>query len=261
MLPFIYKHIKTSKGLIKITRDRIVSFLFPGTCVACSKRIGGKQFLCSACQQTFSFLSLDNVCRTCLSSVPGDAGLCGSCLNTSPAYEKLISCCSYSGEIRAGINRFKFHDCPDMSVPFGRMMCARLDELGVSHFDAVVPVPLSRKRFIERGFNQAELLAKRIASHFNVPCFTDVLKKPKETQRQSELHRDEREKNVRGAYALENGERVRDKCVLLVDDVFTTGATLRETARILSCTTLSVIACTIARTEDRFFEREFPLQK
>lgn len=241
-------------------QDHIVSFLFPGTCVLCSKRVSRKRFLCSACEQNFSFLTTDNVCKTCLSFVPNGADLCGNCLCASPAYTRLISCRPYSGAIRAGINRFKFHDRPDMSVPFSRMMCARLDELGVSHFDAVVPVPLSRQRFIERGFNQAELLATKIASHFDVPCFTDVLKKTRETKRQSELRRDEREENVRGAYALENDERVYEKHVLLIDDVFTSGATIRETARVLSQVTASVTACTIARAEALFFEQEFPLQ-
>ena len=100
-------------------------------------------------------------------------------------------------------------------------------------FDIVVPVPLHRKRLRERGFNQAFLLARELSRHIGVPCEKKMLKKEKPTVPQVLLSGPDREKGVRGAFRIREEDQVAGRSILLVDDVYTTGATVNECSRVL----------------------------
>ena len=103
---------------------------------------------------------------------------------------------------------------------------------GQPSIDAVVPVPLHKERERERGFNQAELLAGVVANRFHRPVLRKALARTRRTSPQAGKPR-ERTRNVRGAFAVGNPETVKDRTLLLVDDVFTTGATVNECAKVL----------------------------
>lgn len=229
--------------------DKILSFLFPNPCVVCQKPAGRNRFVCTACEKSFSLLRPAAVCKTCLAPVPADAEVCGRCLKNNPAYDRLVACASYQGILRNSLHRYKFGSRSDLHASFAQMMCSQILSFGCTDFDAVVPVPLSEERLRERGFNQSELLAKDIAKRFHVPCVSNALKKCRNTKRQSELHENQRSKNVLGAFALSSPDAVRGKKVLLVDDIFTTGATMREAAKTLSAVSKSVTACVLAKTD------------
>jgi ComF family protein len=98
----------------------------------------------------------------------------------------------------------------------------------------LVPVPLSKKKLRWRGFNQAEEIAKELANFLKIPLISDCLIKTKETKDQVELSEKERKENVKGAFYIKNKEKIAGKNVLLVDDVFTTGATMEEAAKVLN---------------------------
>jgi ComF family protein len=102
-----------------------------------------------------------------------------------------------------------------------------------SDVDAIIPVPLHPKREVERGFNQASLLAGELARLKGIPCLDRCLVKTKNTVPQTTLAGLDREKNIRGAYSVRKAAAVRGKVILLVDDVFTTGSTLGECSSIL----------------------------
>jgi competence protein ComFC len=97
----------------------------------------------------------------------------------------------------------------------------------------LMPIPLSKKKLKWRGFNQAEEIAKELAEFFKIPLISDCLFKMRETKDQVELSEKERKENVKGAFFVKNKEKIAGKNILLVDDVFTTGATLEEAARVL----------------------------
>lgn len=112
----------------------------------------------------------------------------------------------------------------------------------------LIPVPLTKKRLRERGFNQAEEIAKELSSFWKIPLANDILFKIKETLPQVGLSKEEREKNVKGVFATRSGNLIKDKTILLLDDVFTTGATLEEAARVLKgAGAREVWAVTVAR--------------
>lgn len=135
-----------------------------------------------------------------------------------------------------------------MHASYAWLMCMQLSVFGCTDFDIVVPVPLSKERLYERGFNQAELLAKDIAKQFHMPCVTNALKKRKNTKRQSELSMEQRNRNVRDAFVLDRADAIYKKHVLLIDDIFTTGATVREASAVLSCAAETITVCTVAKT-------------
>jgi len=101
------------------------------------------------------------------------------------------------------------------------------------HLDLVVPVPLHRRKFKERGFNQTEFLAKIIAKHFNLKLVKDNLKRIKSTQTQAKLSKKERAENIKKAFLVKDPDKFQGKSILLVDDVYTTGTTVKEIAKIL----------------------------
>lgn len=97
----------------------------------------------------------------------------------------------------------------------------------------LIPVPLDIRRLKSRGYNQSELLANEVAKTLKIPVLADVLIKIKATEPQMELKKEEREKNLRGAFIIKNPERISGKKVFLVDDVYTTGSTMSECANVL----------------------------
>jgi ComF family protein len=99
--------------------------------------------------------------------------------------------------------------------------------------DLIIPVPLHPKRLRWRGFNQSLLLARRVSHMYQVPIDPFLLYRNRETPPQTQLTEDERRKNVRGAFAIASGEALKEKNVLLVDDVYTSGATVNECCRVL----------------------------
>ena len=229
--------------------DKILSLLFPTPCAVCQKPAGRNRFVCSSCKEHLTLLKPGALCKTCLAPLPSGAELCGRCLKNNPAYDRLVACVPYQGKLRTSLHRYKFGGRSDLHTSFAMMMCAQLLSFGCTDFDVVVPIPLSKERLRERGFNQAELIAKDIAKQFHVPCVSNALKKCWDTERQSELNIHQRSKNIRGAFALSNPDAVRGKNVLLVDDIFTTGATMREAAKTLSAVSKSVTACVLAKTD------------
>lgn len=229
--------------------DKILSFLFPSPCVVCQKPAGRNRFVCNSCKEHLTLLKPGAFCKTCLAPLPSGAELCGKCLSNSPAYGQLVACVSYQGILRNSLHRYKFGGRSDLHTSFAMMMCAQLLSFGCTDFDVVVPTPLSKERLRERGFNQAELIAKDIAKQFHAPCVSNALKKCRDTERQSELDMHQRDRNVRRAFALSSPDAVRGKKVLLVDDIFTTGATMREAAKTLSAVSKSVTACVLAKTD------------
>ncbi|WP_249313509.1 ComF family protein [Congzhengia minquanensis] len=231
--------------------DKILSFLFPSPCVVCQKPAGRNRFVCNSCKEHLTLLKPGAFCKTCFAPLPSGAELCGKCLSNSPAYGQLVACVSYQGILRNSLHRYKFGGRSDLHTSFAMMMCAQLLSFGCTDFDVVVPTPLSNERLRERGFNQAELIAKDIAKQFHAPCVSNALKKCRDTERQSELDMHQRDRNVRGAFALSSPDAVREKKVLLVDDIFTTGATMREAAKTLSAVSKSVTACVLAKTDIR----------
>lgn len=227
---------------------KFLSFLFPNPCIICCRPAGRNRYVCDRCKQVPIYIGRNSLCLTCLSPIAEGETHCGNCILKPPKYKKLVSAVEYNGEIRRSLHRYKFRGRSDLHSAFSRLLIERLISDNATDFDTVVPVPLSKERYKERGYNQSALIARDIASHFSVPCVETALIRKKHTLPQSSLGYQYRDYNVRGAFFLQNPTEIKGQHVLLVDDIFTTGATVRDTARALKKATDRITVCTIAKT-------------
>lgn len=221
-----------------------LDFLFPKLCIGC--KINGA-YLCSKCLSSCENVAL--ICPVCFES-----SLNGSTHKSCKNLEKLdglISCKLYDSVVGRAIGIFKYSFAFDMTKEIGEILVSNINirEL-ITNSDILTFVPIHRKRFNWRGFNQSQLLAKYVSFKFKNILFMPVVRKTKSSKPQAKLSKKERERNISGLFAVINeaGLKFRDKKVVIVDDVFTTGATLHEIAKILKQNgAKSVWGITVAR--------------
>ena len=209
--------------------ESLASLLFPPHCAFCGKV--GVQGVCPACEKTLPY------CKTPLH----ERAEIGACL--APL--------RYEGAVRDALLSYKFHGSQSRCTGFGDILAQAAAEHFGGQFDLVTYVPVSKKRRKERGYDQSYLLARETCRHWDtVPAA--LLQKTKDNPAQSSLSsREERQKNVAGAYAAVNEEKIRGARILLIDDILTTGATLREAARVLRAAgAQSVICATLAAADE-----------
>ena len=213
--------------------DYILSLIYPPKCVFCGTVID-KSDICEECEKTLPYTKGDSIYQK------------------FPFVDKCISPLYYKDYVRRAVLRFKFAGCSCYSRRLGGIMseCAE-NNLDCGSIDMVSCIPLSRKRMHDRGYNQAELLAKEISKKVGVE-YLPTLKKIRHNTAQSTIKDSkQRAANVIGAYRVIDAEEVRGKYILLVDDVVTTGSTVSECARILKKSGAKAVYCvTLARRED-----------
>lgn len=224
----------------------VLPFFFPNACVVCNKPVERKRYVCRSCESDLYYIGRNSRCKTCLTPVPEGETICGGCIVHPPHFEALVSCVFFRGAVRTSLHRYKFRNRPDLHSSFSRMLIDRLFDAGCTDFDVVVPIPLSKERFAERGYNQSALIAKDVASHYGAIYNKEAIFRNRDTLRQSDLAHAYRAGNVRGAFSPRNLEGLSGKHVLLVDDIFTTGATLQEASRVLAKSGCRITACTIS---------------
>ena len=182
--------------------------------------------------------------------------LCGLCRRAQPPFVKAAAYGSYEGGLRELIHLLKYNGVRPAANVLGRMLAEAISHLESALGEGplvVVPVPLHFRKLRQRGFNQSELIAraalKLLTPRERYHLATTVLQRLRETQSQIGLSRHQRRENMRGAFAVTQPEDVLNKPVLLVDDVFTTGTTASECARVLRRAGASkVYVATVART-------------
>ena len=185
----------------------------------------------------------------------GDA-LCGLCQRVQPPFQKALAYGSYDGGLRDLIHLLKYQQVRPAAGVLGRMLAEAIGKLeaGIPQGTiAVVPVPLYARKQAQRGFNQAELIArialKQLARPQRFQLCAEVLERRRETVSQIGLTGHQRRENLRGAFAVPNPGTMAGRQVVLVDDVFTTGTTVSECARVLRrAGAAGVWVATVART-------------
>ena len=140
----------------------------------------------------------------------------------------------YEGKIRDTILSYKFNEKSYIYETFVNFLKNNKKMIGqIKKYDIIIPVPISKKRIKNRGYNQSALLARKIASTFQIKYDENILKKIKDNSPQSELNKEDRFINVQNVYKLKRKDNIKNKKVLLVDDIFTTGNTVNECSKIL----------------------------
>jgi ComF family protein len=167
-----------------------------------------------------------------------------------PAFSVHRSCGQYAGKLKDLIILYKYRGFSVLGSPLAEFIDRSLgrEECLWWETNALIPVPLHSEKEKERGFNQAQILARELARRKQLPLFEGQLVKVKRTIPQTSLEAKERKKNLKGAFEVKNREKIEGKIVLLVDDVFTTGSTLQECSLMLrKAGALEVRALTVAQ--------------
>ncbi len=202
-------------------------------CLLCDEPCEGHP-LCGACEAELPWL--DGQCSICALPLPSRGLVCGECLKRPPSYDHVEVPWRFAFPVDALITRFKHQ----ARWPFGRLLGERLAHHlehafadGLPRPDALLPVPLARRRLRQRGFNQARMLADWLGRGLAIPVEADTLQRLVDTPPQQQLDAATRRRNLRQAFALSATARVEDRHLALVDDVLTTGATAEALARLL----------------------------
>lgn len=213
---------------------RLLDFFLPKVCLFCGAlaAAGSEHALCSDCEAAIDWVG-SPLCPRCgkiYAARDGADHLCGPCQTEPPPFAQARAAAVYEGQVAGAIKKFKYGRRMDM-LPVMRQWlkqpaCREL----VEKADLLVPVPLHTRRLKERGFNQALLLAQAFPEK---PLAREALIRVRHTLPQTGLNPKERRENVRKAFAVPRPEEVKGKHILMVDDVYTTGATVRECARVL----------------------------
>ena len=206
----------------------ILDFIFPIECLHCGVE---DEFLCDHC---FNKIELRNLkqCPLCNKEQVNDS-LCANCKSNS-FLDEVVICADYENEIlQQTIHYYKYKYVKNLQTALGQIMTNKFSKVKFPKNLIIIPTPLHKCRQLERGFNQAELLANIISKHFKLPVINNILWRKKNIQHQADLNKKQRLKNIQNCFAIKNADLIKNKEILLIDDVITTGATLNEQAKLL----------------------------
>jgi ComF family protein len=204
----------------------ILNLLFPSQCPLCFSHSDNHSHnpICSKCWSTIARYE-GPACSICgLPTVSIYTSICAECLAKKPPFSKINCYGIYDGALKESIHLLKFQGVKRLAKPLSELLVTQCS----NDYDAVVPVPLHIKKLKEREFNQTALLGRFLSRSINKPLLLAALIKTRETELQTAVSGKERRANLRGAFSI--SQDISGMRLLLVDDVITTGATVRECA-------------------------------
>lgn len=236
---------------ILTTYKNAMEFTFPHTCICCDKSIEKEKIFCDDCFSKIPFVE-GNLCYRCgrkLNLLPiNEKMLCADCLNKRPIYDKARAAFQYNTVSKSCILKFKNTGRMDYKKQF----VALLEQAGKDLFpdtDIIMPVPLHWRRKVSRGYNQAGVIGKALSKKIKIPYTDKILIRSRHTPKQEKKTNKERHKNVKNAFMVKKPRKIKNKTVLLIDDVLTTGATVNTCAKELKkAGAQTVFVLTIAHT-------------
>lgn len=241
----------------------LANLFFPAQCRICRELLPGitRVPVCQECWGKIEPTGATGQCSLCGLPVEGDLAAlpqfrCGDCVRHPPSFDLARSYGVYGGPLRELVHLLKYQGMTPLAGPLGERMAEAAQRVecreAFATSEGVVPMPLDAVRRRQRGYNQAELLAREVARRLSLPLFADACQRVRATATQAGLTRPQRRANVQGAFAA-NPKVVADRTVILVDDVMTTGATLSACSRALFQAGAARILClTLARTAEPF---------
>ena len=222
---------------MSILKD-IINFFLPPRCINCGKILADEDGLCADCFNEVTFIS-DPHCKCCGLPFPDSVGvnknlLCPMCVNdTKKLFRYSRSAIKYETLSKNMILAFKFMDKTENAKVFAKWLKMAGSDIFSAGADVLIPVPLHYKRLVKRRYNQSALLATELSKLVLIETDFKSLVKHKSTKPQVSYSGKARIKNIKNAFMVKYPENIKDKRVVLIDDVQTTGSTLKECAKVL----------------------------
>lgn len=193
--------------------NSVLDYFFPPICGMCGEI--NENYICNNCYENIKKI------KKCVINEYNNRN-----------FSKHLYIFRYEGIIRNKIIEYKFEDKGYLYKMFAKIIFSDKKTCNfIKKYDVIIPVPISKKRKKKRGYNQSELVANELAQKLNQDIWTDIIIKKKDNKPQSELNKLERIKNVEDIYEINKPIEVKNKKVLLLDDIYTTGSTVNEIAR------------------------------
>lgn len=203
-------------------------------CLLCDEPAEQPQAICAACEAELPWL--DERCRVCALPLPMRGLVCGQCSRRRPAFEQVEVPWHYGFPLDALITRFKHQ----RQWPVGRLLAQLLGNWlnhrfaeGLARPSLLLPVPMGRQRLRQRGYNQAQMLARWLSRQLAIPCADHLLSRTRDTPAQQGLSARARQRNLKAAFSVQPTAALQGQHLALVDDVLTTGATAQALAALL----------------------------
>lgn len=204
--------------ILKI-QEKILNLIYPQTCGICGK---------------LSPNSLCNKCEIELKKQTENQIINNGAEIKDKYFNELMYIFKYEGQIRKLILDYKFNEKSYIYLTFVNFLLKNKKIFeNIKNYDTIIPVPISKKRQKARGYNQSLLIAKEISNQTNLELVNNCLIKTKNIIEQSKLNKEDRMQNIQGAYKLKNKQLIKNKKILVIDDIYTTGSTVNECSKIL----------------------------
>lgn len=230
---------KKISEIINKVYENTLDLIYPRHCPVCNKIVippGGK--ICNKCVEKIDFIK-EPRCKKCGKQIEEmDRELCYDCKNKSHKFKTGIALVNHSGEIKKSIYSIKYNNKREYVDFFVEEIVKKYEE-EIKFWDAelIVAVPLHKRKLLKRGFNQAEVIAKRLSKKTGIPYCKNYLLRVKNTRAQKELNDVGRKKNLKGAFKI-NSKKSKHfqemfKKIIIVDDIYTTGSTIDACSEVL----------------------------
>lgn len=213
---------------------KFLDVIFPRRCIVCDRVLGmSENGLCGECIKLVHKI-VPPYCMICGKQISGERErLCPDCRDTYHYYDEGRALYLYDDAMKRSIYRFKYGGRCEYAKFYGEQLSLSFKEY-LNHIapDVLIPIPIHKKRLKKRGYNQAELIAAELSNHLKIPLCNNLLIRTDETLRQKDLNASERQNNLKKAFKTTRND-VKLSTAVLIDDIYTTGATIDAAAALL----------------------------
>ena len=233
-------HIGTTKNKLYKVWENILDYIFPRECFGCAKE---GEYFCSACFDKIDYLQ-DDKCYIC-HDVETQKGICSECSLLTGIDEIIIATHYNKTAIGQLVEGLKYNYIEEAGKILAQVLDQKIKLLQKENYlynQILLPVPLHRKRLVERGFNQSQIIAKHLAVKYNAQIEDKLIRRVKNTVQQAKLNREERLKNLKYGFQVDL-KAVLPKKVVVLDDVLTTGSTFSEISQQLKKAGVEYVIC------------------
>jgi ComF family protein len=210
--------------------NTIFSWIIPRRCINCAAHLNNADHPC--CPSCYEHLPFQfHCCRQCGQALGAELDYCGRCLESPPTFDACFCPFRYESPVSDQIQKFKYAEKPETAKALARLLSAEIQANNISKPDLLIPVPMHISRLRARGFNQSLLLTKELSKLLSIPYAHNIIEKHRATPAQAKLGLKQRKVNLKGSFRLRSAPTAKN--IAIIDDVFTTGSTAEEIAKIL----------------------------
>lgn len=211
-------------GVLHNSIQALVNWIYPSLCLTCNQSVGAPQMVCDKCWNSISKVEKISMNELWLVREKKE----------DIYFEDFFSCFHFDETIQQIIHALKYEKMTKLAGEIiDKTLLNILENKKITACDLIIPIPLHKKRFKSRGYNQSALLAKELGNHLKIPTVENCLQRIKNTKSQTQLDAEERQQNIKHAFRIKNEHHIRNARILLLDDLITTGVTANECAKVL----------------------------